>query len=101
MKVPPAVSLVLLAFGAVLVLIAIFNRVPRYTPPRAAHTSARRAPVHRGAAVRTAVKAAPRPTAGPRLRLVPARLTEQGRALFTALGGSAMIIASFLALSGY
>ncbi|MFL1380534.1 MULTISPECIES: hypothetical protein [unclassified Nocardiopsis] len=84
-------SLVLLAIGAVLVLLAMFNKVPRYVPPRTP-----RAPARGGTATRTRARAS-----GPRLRLAPARLTEQGRALLTGLGGSAMIIAFFLALSGY
>ncbi|MBV2362637.1 hypothetical protein ACFPZ0_12895 [Streptomonospora nanhaiensis] len=33
-------------------------------------------------------------------QLVPARLTEAGRATLTTVGGSALIIAFFLALSG-
>ncbi|WP_306366905.1 hypothetical protein [Nocardiopsis sp. CC223A] len=85
-------SLVLLAIGAVLVLVAMFNRLPRYVPPRTA-----RAPARGGTATRTRAETA----AGPRLRLAPARLTEQGRALLTTLGGSAMIVAFFLALSGH
>lgn len=89
-------SLVLLAIGAVLVLVAMFNRLPRYVPPRTV-----RAPARGGTATRTATRAATGTAAGPRLRLAPARLTEQGRALLTALGGSAMIVAFFLALSGH
>lgn len=88
-------SLVLLAIGAVLVLVAMSNRLPRYVPPRPV-----RAPARGGSATRTATRA-PARSVGPRLRLVPARLTEQGRALLTTLGGSAMIVAFFLALSGY
>ncbi|WP_116244204.1 hypothetical protein [Nocardiopsis sp. FIRDI 009] len=61
-------SLVLILFGAVLVSLALFNKVPRY--------------------------------AASRIRLVSARLTEQGRALCTAVGGSALIVAFFLTLSG-
>lgn len=87
-------SLVLLAIGTVPVLVAMFNKVPRYTPPRTG-----RSPARGGTATRVATRTAP--AAAPRLRLAPARLTEQGRALLTALGGSAMIIAFFLALSGY
>lgn len=41
-----------------------------------------------------------RPGVPPRVRLVSARLTEQGRALLTAVGGSALIVAFFLTLSG-
>ncbi|MDT0331078.1 hypothetical protein [Nocardiopsis lambiniae] len=78
-------SLTLLTIGAVLVLIAMFNKVPSYVPDR---------PGGRPTATRTA-------TAPPRLRLASARLTEQGRALLTTLGGSALIVAFFLVLSGY
>ncbi|CAL9425740.1 hypothetical protein SUDANB121_01963 [Nocardiopsis dassonvillei] len=87
-------SLVLLAIGVVPVLVAMFNKVPRYVPPRPG-----RAPARGGTATRTAPRAAA--ATAPRLRLAPARLTEQGRALLTTLGGSAMIIAFFLALSGH
>ncbi|MFD6096965.1 hypothetical protein ACFVWN_28540 [Nocardiopsis flavescens] len=83
-------SLVLLAIGAVPVLVAMFNKVPRYVPPRPGRVSPRGG----GTATRTA-------PAPPGLRLASAHLTEQGRALLTTLGGSAMIIAFFLALSGY
>jgi hypothetical protein len=83
------VSLTLIAVGAALVSIALFNKVPRFVPGR---------------------MAAPRPAGGvatveragvpPRVRLAPARLTEQGRALLTTVGGSALIVAFFLGLSG-
>lgn len=82
-------SLVLIVFGAALVSLAMFNKVPQFVPGRA--------PAPRtGGGVATAQRAA----IPPRLRLVDARLTEQGRAVFTAIGGSALIIAFFLALSG-
>nr|WP_156001798.1 hypothetical protein [Streptomonospora sp. PA3] len=42
----------------------------------------------------------PRIQAGGAPQLVRARLTEAGRAALTAVGGSALIIAFFLALSG-
>ncbi|QBI55752.1 hypothetical protein [Streptomonospora litoralis] len=42
----------------------------------------------------------PRLTASAAPQLVRARLTEAGRATLTAVGGSALIIAFFLALSG-
>ncbi|GHC94698.1 hypothetical protein GCM10007079_45430 [Nocardiopsis terrae] len=81
-------SLALIAVGAVLVSIALFNKVPRLT--------AGRLPAPRpGGGV-----AAQRLSAPPRLRLAPARLTEQGRALLTTVGGSALIVAFFLTLSG-
>ncbi|MBR8741149.1 hypothetical protein [Nocardiopsis sp. MG754419] len=82
-------SLVLIAFGATLVSVALFNKMPRVVP------GYRPVPRHGGG-----VAAAPRAVAPPRLRLVEARLTEQGRAVFTAIGGSALIVAFFLALSG-
>jgi len=63
------VSLLLILAGAVLVAIAMSNRIPSF--------QARALP-----------------------RLVRARLTEAGRATFAAVGGSALIIAFFLALSG-
>ncbi|PSK92279.1 hypothetical protein CLV63_11838 [Murinocardiopsis flavida] len=71
-------SLALLALGAVFVAIAMFNRVPAVLTPSAT------APTRQGA----------------RLALVPARLTEAGRAAVTTLGGSIAIVAFFLALSG-
>lgn len=79
----------MIAFGAALVSLALFNKVPRFVPGRLP-------------APRTAggVATAQRTGVPPRLRLAPARLTEQGRALFTAVGGSALIVAFFLTLSG-
>ncbi|WP_028647538.1 hypothetical protein [Nocardiopsis sp. CNT312] len=71
-------SLVLILLGIPLVSLALFNRVPVLA---------------RGT---TATAGRPRL----RLRLRPARLTEQGRALCTAVGGSALIVAFFLSLSG-
>lgn len=82
-------SLVLIALGAVLVSVALFNKMPRLVTER---------PVASRAG--GGVAAAQRTTAPPRLRLADARLTENGRAVFTAIGGSALIIAFFLALSG-
>ncbi|SIO86698.1 hypothetical protein [Nocardiopsis sp. JB363] len=82
-------SLVLIALGAVLVSVALFNKMPRFVAERPA--------VYRsGGGVATAQRTA----VPPRLRLTDARLTENGRAVFTAIGGSALIIAFFLALSG-
>ncbi|GAB3731483.1 hypothetical protein [Nocardiopsis nanhaiensis] len=82
-------SLIMIAVGAALVSLAMFNKVPRFVPgtpnePRS------------GGGVATAQRTG----APPRLRLVSARLTEQGRAVFTAVGGSALIVAFFLGLSG-
>lgn len=82
-------SLALIAVGTVLVSIALFNKVPRYVPGRL------HAPRSGGG-----VATAQRTSAPPRVRLVSARLTEQGRALLTAVGGSALIVAFFLSLSG-
>lgn len=82
-------SLALILFGTALVTIAMFNKVPQYVPGRL--------PSYRGAAVASA----PRDTARPRVRLARARLTEQGRALLTAVGGSVLIAAFFLILSGF
>ncbi|WP_017589187.1 hypothetical protein [Nocardiopsis ganjiahuensis] len=82
-------SLTLIALGTVLVSIALFNKVPRYVPGRPPAPRA-------GGGVVTAQRTG----APPGLRLVPARLTEQGRALLTAVGGSALIVAFFLSLSG-
>lgn len=83
-------SLVLIALGAVLVSVALFNKLPRLV-------------TERPAASRTAggVATAPRTASPPRLRLTDARLTENGRAVFTAIGGSTLIVAFFLALSGF
>lgn len=82
-------SLTLIAVGAALVSLALFNKVPRYVPGRL--------PDPRSAG---GVATAQRTSVPPRVRLVSARLTEQGRALFTAVGGSALIVAFFLSLSG-
>ncbi|WP_017539990.1 MULTISPECIES: hypothetical protein [Nocardiopsis] len=60
-------SLALLFVGAVLIAVAVSNRVVRFFPAVA---------------------------------VLPARLTEAGRATLTTVGGSALIIAFFLALSG-
>lgn len=60
-------SLALLLVGAVLVAVAMSNRVIRFYPA---------------------------------VSVLPARLTEAGRAALTTMGGSALIIAFFLALSG-
>ncbi|WP_046470436.1 hypothetical protein [Allosalinactinospora lopnorensis] len=78
-------SLVLILAGAALVSIALFNRVPRLDPGAVSS-----APPSRGTA-----------RSRPRLRLVHARLTETGRAALTTVGGSVLIIAFFLALSGF
>ncbi len=83
-------SLVLIALGAVLVSVALFNKLPRLVAERPA-------PPRTGGGVATAQRTA----APPRLRLADARLTENGRAVFTAIGGSTLIIAFFLALSGF
>lgn len=82
-------SLTLIAVGAALVSIALFNKVPQYVPGRL--------PAPRSAG---GVATAQRTSASPRVRLAPARLTEQGRALLTTVGGSALIVAFFLSLSG-
>lgn len=73
-------SLALILLGTALVAVALFNRVPRLRAP--------------------APSAGARPTPTLRLHTAPARLTEAGRALVTTVGGSALIIAFFLALSG-
>lgn len=83
-------SLVLIALGAVLVSVALFNKFPRLVAERPAVPRT-------GGGVATAQ----RTTAPLRLRLADARLTENGRAVFTAIGGSTLIIAFFLALSGF
>lgn len=83
-------SLVLILLGAVLVAVAMFNKVPSYVPGRI--------PAHRpGRSVATAQSPE---MVRPRVRLVSARLTEPGKALLTTLGGSALIVAFFLTLSG-
>lgn len=90
-------TLVLIAVGAVLVSIAHFNKLPHFVPGRFAPPGAdRAAPGGRGGAV----AAARRTGSVPRVRLEPARLTEQGQALLVTLGGSALIVAFFLTLSG-
>ncbi|MFC3999633.1 hypothetical protein ACFOVU_27210 [Nocardiopsis sediminis] len=66
-------SLTLILAGAALVAIALFNRVP----------ALRSRPGGRGPG------------------FAPARLTEAGRATLTTVGGSLLIIAFFLALSGH
>lgn len=71
------VSLLLIAAGAALVAVALFNRVPRI------------ARAHRNGAP-------PRP----RILTAPARLTELGRATLVTVGGTLLIAAFFLALSG-
>ncbi|OLT28855.1 hypothetical protein BJF83_13795 [Nocardiopsis sp. CNR-923] len=99
-------SLALILFGAALVSLALFNKVPRYVP--AGRLPARRrgsAARSRAVAARGGTTARPRPAAGAvgtraRVELASARLTEQGRALCTAVGGSALIVAFFLTLSG-
>ncbi|MEU3019656.1 MULTISPECIES: hypothetical protein [unclassified Nocardiopsis] len=82
-------TLTLIAVGAALVSIALFNKVPRFVPGRL--------PEPRSAG---GIATAQRTAAPPRIRLVSARLTEQGRALLTTVGGSALIVAFFLSLSG-
>lgn len=79
-------SLVLLLLGAVLVAIALFDKVPRHVPGRPA-------PSPRDGLSVLAARF--------RVRLVPARLTEPGKALLTTFGGSALIVAFFLTLSGW
>ncbi|MBB4930028.1 hypothetical protein F4561_000848 [Lipingzhangella halophila] len=76
-------SLVFILAGAVLVVIALFNRVPQL-----GSEPAQRSPARAAAPGRL------------RLRLVHARLTETGRATLTTVGGSVLIIAFFLALAG-
>lgn len=88
-------SLALIVLGSALLTIAVTNRLPLLT---------RRPPTPRSAAAgrRDSAVAAPgrRPRVRSRARTVPARLTEQGRAVVTTLGGSLLIVAFFLALSG-
>ncbi|MEV2278048.1 hypothetical protein AB0I72_20930 [Nocardiopsis sp. NPDC049922] len=99
-------SLVLLLFGAALVSLALFNKVPRYVPAGRLPTARRGAAARSGsAAPRGGTAARPRAGAGSvgtraRVELTSARLTEQGRALCTTVGGSALIVAFFLTLSG-
>lgn len=83
------VTLALITVGAVLVSIAMFNKVPRLVPERLDRPRP-------GGGVATAQ----RTVTALRPRLADARLTEQGRAVFTAVGGSALIVAFFLGLSG-
>ncbi|WP_150250604.1 hypothetical protein [Nocardiopsis deserti] len=85
-------SLVLILLGAVLVTVAMFNKVPSYVPGRIPAPRP-----DRGGSVATARSPE---TVRPRVRLVSARLTEPGKALLTTLGGSALIVAFFLTLSG-
>ncbi|MCY9782395.1 hypothetical protein KIK06_00640 [Nocardiopsis sp. EMB25] len=92
-------SLVLILFGTALVSLALFNKVPRYVAPSRPTTGRGAAPARGGTATRRAATG-PRAGVRPRVRLVSARLTEQGRALCTAVGGSALIVAFFLTLSG-
>ncbi|KUP98424.1 hypothetical protein [Thermobifida cellulosilytica] len=68
-------SLLLAALGSVLVTIALTNRLPRWSR-------------------RSSRGRLPRPYT------VSARLTERGRATLTTLGGSMLIAAFFLTLSG-
>ncbi|MFC7329981.1 hypothetical protein [Marinactinospora rubrisoli] len=112
-------SLALIIVGAALVSVALFNRVPRIAARRGAERPQPPggAPFRVGGAgerggARDQRHRAARPqryrvTAGPapdrrasRIRAVPARLTETGRATLTAVGGSMLIAAVFLALSG-
>ena len=83
-------SLMLILLGAALVSIAFFDKVPGHVPER---------PPAPGTDRPGSVSTAQPPGVLPRVRLVPARLTERGKALLTALGGSALIVALFLALS--
>nr|WP_221308721.1 hypothetical protein [Nocardiopsis mwathae] len=74
----------------------MFNRVPRLLPVDLPEP---------GTADRSGRVAAPPQRArsgaqGLRLAFVPARLTETGRAVLTTFGGSVLIAAFFLALSG-
>ncbi|MFI6575160.1 hypothetical protein ACIBFB_05120 [Nocardiopsis sp. NPDC050513] len=99
-------SLVLILLGAALVSLALFNKVPRYVPAGRLPTRRRGAAARSGAAAsRGGASARPRAAAAAagtraRVELTSARLTEQGRALCTAVGGSALIVAFFLTLSG-
>ncbi len=77
-------SLAMILAGTAMVLLALFNRVPRVGSGRLSRSSQHLA---------APGKARP--------RLVHARLTETGRAALTAVGGSVLIIAFFLALSGF
>lgn len=84
--------LVLILIGAALVAVAMFNKVPQFVPGRVVppRVPSRHGPVAASGRVEY-----------PRVRLASARLTEHGRALLTTLGGSALIIAFFLTLSGF
>ena len=84
--------LVLILLGAAMVAVAMFNKVPQFVPGRVLPP---RVPSRQGA-----VTASER-VGYPRVRIAPAHLTEQGRALLTTIGGSALIIAFFLTLSGF
>lgn len=84
--------LVLILLGAAMVAVATFNKVPQFVPGRVVSP---RVSSQQGAV------AAPERMEHPRVRLSSARLTEHGRALLTAIGGSALIIAFFLTLSGF
>lgn len=84
------VSLVLILLGTALVSVALFDKVPRYVPGRA--------PAPQPDRVGSVATARPARYL-PRLRLVSVRLTEQGKALLTVVGGSALIVAFFLTLS--
>lgn len=84
--------LVLILIGAALVAVAMFNKVPQFVPGRV--VPPRVPPRHGTAAVSERVEY-------PRVRLASARLTDHGRALLTTIGGSALIIAFFLTLSGF
>ncbi|MDS1271947.1 hypothetical protein RIF23_16765 [Lipingzhangella sp. LS1_29] len=77
-------SLLLILVGTALVSIALFNRVPQFRS--------------RGAVTSTRPPATPSPS--PLVSTAPARLTEAGRATVTTVGGSVLLIALFLALSG-
>ncbi|WP_017610821.1 hypothetical protein [Nocardiopsis xinjiangensis] len=84
--------LVLILLGAAMVAAAMFNKVPQFVPGRVVPS---RAPSRQGAV------AASERVEYPRVRLASAHLTEQARALLTTIGGSALIIAFFLTLSGF
>ncbi|GLU47653.1 hypothetical protein [Nocardiopsis ansamitocini] len=74
-------SLALIVLGALLVAAAVLNRLP-FRPSRAVPASPASPPGRRHP------------------HTAPIRLTEQGRATLTTIGGSMLIIAFFLALSG-
>ncbi|GHD21070.1 hypothetical protein [Nocardiopsis kunsanensis] len=85
-------TLVLILIGAALVAVATFNKMPQFVPGRVVPP---RVPSRQGAA------ATSERVEYPRVRIASARLTENGRALLTTIGGSALIIAFFLTLSGF